>query len=179
MRKLLLCVVLLGVCLIPISVTGVSDQQETVVAETTEAGAADNAALPSSPAYISKISTMDGVTYLTVDYIQFLQGDEANRVFRQQEPDAGIDEAPDGYYILNEDKKMYTLPVADDAQVLMQIYNRSGSWDDADIVANEPISIAKLRSLFSGDNLEMMANFPYYLTVADGKVVRIVQQFIP
>ncbi|MDG0814206.1 hypothetical protein [Cohnella rhizosphaerae] len=179
MRKLLLCVVLLGICLIPLSVSGVSDKQETAVAQENGVEAANFASAPSYPAYISKITSMDGVTYLTVDYIQFLQGEEADRVFRQQEPDAGMDEAPDGYYILNEEKKTYTLPVAADAQVLMQIYNRSGSWDDADIVENEPISVAKLRSLFSGDNQELMGNFPYYVTVVDGKVVRIVQQFVP
>ncbi|CAI6083565.1 hypothetical protein [Cohnella sp. JJ-181] len=179
MRKLLLCVVLLGICLIPLSVSGLSDKQETAVAEENGVKAVDYASAPSYPAYISKMTTMDGVTYVTVDYIQFLQGAEADRVFRQQEPDAGMDEAPDGYYILNEEKKAYTLPVAADAQVLMQIYNRSGSWDDADIVENEPISIGKLRSLFSGDNEEQMANFPYYVTVADGKIVRIVQQFVP
>ncbi|MFC3803189.1 hypothetical protein [Cohnella sp. GCM10012308] len=179
MRKLLLCVVLLGICLIPLSVSGVSDKQETAVAEENGIEAINHASAPSYPAYISKITSMDGVTYVTVDYIQFLQGAEADRVFRQQEPDAGMDEAPDGYYILNEEKKTYTLPVASDVQVLMQIYNRSGSWDDADIVENEPISIAKLRSLFSGDNQELMENFPYYITVADGKIVRIVQQFIP
>ncbi|MBB6674740.1 hypothetical protein [Cohnella nanjingensis] len=178
MRKYLILIALVCLAVIPIGAAAVTDKQPHAAAETakTETAADD---LPSSPAYIAKIFTMGGTTYVKLDYIQWYQGSEADRVFREREQDPEMTEAPDGYYIVNDDPTLHTYAVVDDAEVFMQIYNRSGSWDDADIQADERITLRKFRSLFTKDNEEIMSSFPYRVTIANGKVVKIVQQFIP
>ena len=125
-----------------------------------------------------KISSKGGKTYVTADYIQWFEGEEANKVFRRHEQGSGLDEAPDGYYILNESKKLRTFQLADNAEVLMQIYNR-GKLEDTDVVWNQRITAKKFVQLFRNDGGFDLSGFPYHLTVKKGKIVKIVQQYIP
>lgn len=129
------------------------------------------------PAYIAGIYTKNDITYIEADYIQWYEGIEADRVFREKYPDSGLDGAPDGYFILNDNPKLLTLEVSQDAEVRMQIYRRSDESKSMDIQWNEPLSLDKFKSIFASQ--ELLHDYPYHLTVKDGKVVSIVQQYIP
>ncbi|MCC3377398.1 hypothetical protein [Cohnella sp. REN36] len=177
MRKTIYLIAILCLALLPMGTASVADRQPVALAERPDREASD--AGSSYPALIDKIFTKDGTTYVTIDYIQWYQGEEANRVFRERERDPDMTEAPDGYYIVNDDPALHTYPVRETAEVLMQIYNRSGSWEDADLQPDERISLRKFRSLFTKNDEDVMKSYPYHITVADGKVVKIVQQFIP
>ncbi|WNQ11159.1 hypothetical protein MJA45_26760 [Paenibacillus aurantius] len=128
------------------------------------------------PSYIRQLFTKQGHTYITADYIQWFEGEEADQAFRVDEPDAGLDYAPSGYYIRNVNPKLRTLEVAANVQVWMQTYDRSGKWtDDLHWNTRQPLSV--FRTLLGEDPLAK--EYPYHLTVKNGKVVRIVQQYIP
>jgi hypothetical protein len=129
------------------------------------------------PAYITNIYTKNGKTYIVADYIQWFEGKDANRIFTQKEPDSGLDSAPDGYYIINDNPKLRTFEVKGDAQVLMQIYERNENSDDTSMIWNENISVTKFKQLFSKEDL--LHAYPYHLTVVKGKISKIIQQFIP
>jgi hypothetical protein len=58
----------------------------------------------------------------------------------------------------------------------MQIYNRTGKPGEADIVWNEHIPLSKFIKIFAEDAI--LHEYPYHLTVKDGKVVKVIQQFI-
>ncbi|MNO16721.1 hypothetical protein D3C76_64080 [compost metagenome] len=116
---------------------------------------------------------------ITVDPILWYEGKEAEQAFAKYEPDAGIDGPPDGYYIVNEDEELQHYPIARDAEVLMQIYDRTGNAEDIDISWNEHITLEKLASLFLHKDLLDVSEFPYHLTIENGQVTRIVQQYIP
>ncbi|QYR19113.1 hypothetical protein KZ483_14130 [Paenibacillus sp. sptzw28] len=131
------------------------------------------------PAFIDRIYTKNGHTYITADYIQWFEGEAANRMFREREKDADMNEAPDGYYIINDSKKLRTFEVDHNAVVLMQIYDRTGKAADDDIVWNERIDVAKFRSLFKKDGIWDMSDYPYHLTIENNRIVKIVQQYIP
>ncbi|GGH32127.1 hypothetical protein GCM10008013_36340 [Paenibacillus segetis] len=129
--------------------------------------------------YIDQLNiNKDGGT-VTVDPIQWYEGEAAEVAFQANEPDAGIDGPPDGYYIVNDDEQLTRYPVAKDAEVLMQIYDRTGNLEDMDIQWNELISLEKFGEIFSHNELIDLSQFPYHITIKDGQVVRIVQQFIP
>ncbi|WP_256758118.1 hypothetical protein [Cohnella sp. WQ 127256] len=130
-------------------------------------------------AYIDQIYQKNGKIYLNADFIQWYEGEEANKVFREKEQDPEMTEAPDGYYIVNEDTQLQTLEVAADAKVFMQIYNRTGNVAEADIVWNEEISVAKLIEEMSEPSEMNLAEFPYHLEIHDNKVVKITQQYVP
>jgi hypothetical protein len=130
-------------------------------------------------AYINQIVEKNGKIYIDADYIQWFEGEQANQKFREIEKDPDMTEAPDGYYIVNDDSKVRTLEVADDATVLMQIYNRTGNIDEADIVWNERIPLGKFVDILKDDSEWDLKDFPYHLIVKNGVVVQIVQQYIP
>ncbi|MFD1179470.1 hypothetical protein ACFQ3W_24680 [Paenibacillus puldeungensis] len=116
---------------------------------------------------------------VTADPIQWYEGKAADKIFAEREPDAGIDGPPDGYYIVNDKEEQTEYPVAKDAQVLMQIYDRTGNPEDADIKWNEPITLEKFSKVFTHTDLIDLSGFPYHLTIANGEVVKIVQQYVP
>lgn len=130
-------------------------------------------------AYIDRLYQNDGRTYLDVDFIDWYEGEDANRVFREREQDPEMTEAPDGYYIVNDDTRLQSLEIAADTKVFMQIYNRTGNIEEADTVWNEQISVAKFISLFTEPSGMDMKDFPYHLTIENNRIVKITQQFIP
>ncbi|MCD9025494.1 hypothetical protein [Cohnella silvisoli] len=129
--------------------------------------------------YIDQIYQENGKTYIKADFIQWYEGEEANKVFREREHDPEMTEAPDGYYIVNDDTKLQTFEIAGDAKVYMQIYNRTGNIEEASTKWNEEISVAKFASLFSDESEMNMKDYPYHLTIENGIIVKITQQFIP
>jgi hypothetical protein len=129
--------------------------------------------------YIDQIYQENGQTYIKADFIEWYEGEEANKIFREREQDPEMTEAPDGYYIVNDDTQLQTLQIASDAKVYMQIYNRTGNVDEASTKWNEEISVAKFVSLLSDESEMSMKGFPYHLTIENGIIVKITQQFIP
>ncbi|GGD63069.1 hypothetical protein [Paenibacillus nasutitermitis] len=139
--------------------------------------------VPNNPkthtAFINKIDEDNGKTYLTVDDIQWFEGDAANQVFLKHNKDSGLDEAPDQYYILNESSELHTYEVSGNAEVIMQIYNRTGNLDELDVTWNEQIDLNKLSEAFADNDTFDLGAYPFHLTIENNKVVKIVQQYIP
>ncbi|SFM03280.1 hypothetical protein SAMN03159341_114112 [Paenibacillus sp. 1_12] len=129
------------------------------------------------PAYIQDMYTYHGKTYLVVDNIEWYEGKEADAVFVQREPEFGQMGAPSGYYIINDSTKLQTFEIQSDAAVLMQIYDRTGHPEDNQIIWNEPITLNKFKTIWSTDTV--LHEYPYHLTITNGEIVKIVQQYIP
>jgi hypothetical protein len=130
-------------------------------------------------AYIDSIYQKDGKLYVKADPIEWYEGEEANKVFREREQDPEMTETPDGYYIVNDDTALESLEIAADAKVFMQIYNRTGNVVEATTEWNEQIDIAKFVSLFSVDSDMYVIGSPYHLTVENNQIVKITQQYVP
>ncbi|GIO45028.1 hypothetical protein [Paenibacillus apis] len=156
---------------------------------TSSSGAADRKDSTARPAirdgqeltvYIDQLNlTGDGSGEIVVDPVQWYTGEEAKAEFAKYEPDAGIDGPPDGYFIVNESELLLPLAVAEDAVVIMQVYDRTGDFADVGIQWNERISLSKLDTLLHHTDIVDVRDFPYHLTIEDGKVTKIVQQYIP
>ncbi|MBS5910974.1 MAG: hypothetical protein KID09_10050 [Paenibacillus macerans] len=129
--------------------------------------------------YVNRLELCPRGGTLAADPILWYEGEEAAAAFAVHEPDAGIDGPPDGYYIVNDVKETVEYPVAKNAEVLMQIYDRTGRIEDIQVKWNEPVSLEKFGRLFGDNDLIDLSRFPYHLTIEGGQVVRIVQQFIP
>ncbi|MFC4812587.1 hypothetical protein [Paenibacillus sp. GCM10023250] len=129
--------------------------------------------------FIRGIDVKDGKETLQVDPIQWYEGKAADEQFLKAEPDSGLDGAPDGYYIVNEDETLETVEVDPQATVLMQIYDRTGSLVDATTEWNQSIPLAKFNAIYRNNGVLDVSDYPYHLTMKRGKVVKIVQQFIP
>lgn len=131
-------------------------------------------------AYISQLEHREGHLIIQVDDIQWYEGEEASKVFLEREQDTGnLDGPPDGYYIINDNEELTTYKISDNVEVLMQMYDRDGTYEGMDIIWNEPISLDKFESEFANNDMIDLKQFPYHLTIQDGVVVRIVQQYVP
>ena len=131
-------------------------------------------------AYITMLEHAEGHLIIEADAIQWYEGEAASKVFLEREQDTGdLDGPPDGYYIINDNEELATYEVSDNVEVLMQIYDRDGTYEGMDIIWNESISLNKFQSAFENDEFMDLSQFPYHLTIEDDVVVRIVQQYVP
>ncbi|MBB3113473.1 hypothetical protein FHS18_005585 [Paenibacillus phyllosphaerae] len=129
--------------------------------------------------FVTGVSQANGTLTLTTDAIDWYEGTEADRVFLEREPDSGLDATPDGYYIVNDDEQAKAYPVDPKAEVLMQIYDHTGNIEELDTNWNETITLDKFASIFPNSDILDLSQFPYHLTITDGVVTKIVQQYIP
>jgi len=131
-------------------------------------------------AYVEGIERINGHYVLSVDYIDWYEGAAATAIFRERESDPEVTEPPDGYYIVNDDTTLQTIELPDDALIQMQIYDRGGE-EPSDIVPDETIKADKFATLVSKGEAAAInvQDFPYHLTIVNGRAVRVVQQFIP
>ncbi|MGP0584554.1 hypothetical protein [Paenibacillus timonensis] len=129
--------------------------------------------------YLNEVDLGTGGGTLTGDPILWYQGEEASAIFAEREPDAGIDGPPDGYYIVNDTEEAIAYPVSPEAEIWLQIYDRTGQPEDIEIMGDEAVSLQKFNELFKKSDLLDLSQFPYHLTIQNGQVVRIVQQYVP
>jgi hypothetical protein len=116
-----------------------------------------------SPAYIHFVD-VPGRT-ITVDVIQVLTGDEADRAYEARTGDAG--RVPNDYFIVNQSPRLRTLPVADDVVVSLVRLSEDQSPD------SDPGTFAELpRWVGRGAN-------HFRITVEDGTVTAIDEQYTP
>ncbi|WP_379392718.1 hypothetical protein [Paenibacillus lentus] len=153
---------------------------------TSSSGAAEPGYIPveqtpdTKVVYIEQLNSLaDGKNELTVDEIQWYEGEAAEQAFLKHEPDAGIDGPPDGYYIVNEDHELMSYPIAENAKILMQIYDRTGDIEDMDIQWDEQVTLEQFKSILENAEWIDVRDFPFHITVKDGTIVQIVQQYIP
>lgn len=131
--------------------------------------------------YIHTLQTEDGKTVLTADEIEWYEGADADRIFAELDPEgaAELGGTPDGYYIVNDSDVLSTYPIADKASVLMQIFDHTGNLEDLDINWNENISLGQFEEAFAKTDIFDLSQSPYHLTIQDGQVTSIVQQYTP
>lgn len=131
--------------------------------------------------YIHTIQSDHGKFSITADEINWYQDAEADRVFAERDPEgaAEIGGAPDGYYIVNDVDTLTAYPIAEDAKVTMQIYDHTGNMEDLDIKWDEPITLQQFVDHFNTTDIIDLSQFPYHITVQDGVITSIVQQYVP
>ncbi|KAI7257798.1 hypothetical protein KC345_g10696 [Hortaea werneckii] len=131
--------------------------------------------------YIHALNTLKGHTTLTGDEIEWYEGAAADAIFAEREPEAAaeIGGVPDGYYIVNDSDSLTAYPVAPDAKVTMQIYDHTGNLEELDIKWNEALSLQQFIREFAKTDVFDLSQSPYHLTIQDGQIVSIVQQYTP
>lgn len=131
--------------------------------------------------YIHDLQSKNGITYLTADEIEWYEGKEADRIFAERDPEAAAElgGVPDSYYIVNDSDSLTSYPVKDHAAVTMQIFDHTGNIEDLDIRWNESISFDQFTAEFAKTDIFDLSQSPYHLTIQDGQVVAIEQQYTP
>lgn len=108
---------------------------------------------------------------LVVDVIQFLTGDAARTA---STADGHGAEVPNDYYIRNVNPMLRTLPFAEAAEVTVLDSSVGGS----DAARSVPADIATLARVV-GLRVDPGDGNPFWITVADGRVVKVEEQYLP
>jgi hypothetical protein len=99
------------------------------------------------------------------DLIQFYWGDDATREAAKDHQESP---PPNDYYIRNINPRLRTLPVRADASITVNSLSFGSQTD-------HPVSLARLAILtHSSDEWP-----PFWITVREGQVVKIAQQWVP
>ncbi len=141
---------------------------------------------PASPSASPVLADGRSAAYLTVldiphrsitfDLIEFLTGDAAKKAWQKANPGSGDDGPDDDYYIVNDNPKLRTLPVAANVTVSV-LQNDGGSPQTATItLAALPGYLAKAKPDTTDHKLSYN---PWWLTVQNGQIVKIEEQFVP
>lgn len=166
-----------------------SPTEEEEEDEETTTTAAGDVARPTTTA-LSSSGTFDAngrnAVYLTsidtsrrkisFDVIQFLTGDAAVQEYRRQNPDDPQGEPPNDYMIRNENTQVRTAGV--DAGVVVQLV-RLREDGDADL---DPGTFDELPRYLEPDappDSPFLSHNPFWLTLRNGVVVRIEEQYVP
>lgn len=139
--------------------------------------------------FLTQISASE----IVADYAQWLTGDEANQAAFEDGEIPSIEEGvPNGYYIRNTNPRLRTLPLDDDVEVWLT----SPAGDSVDPIE---VSFEEWQSLFNDGipwdpDIEEVPPWeaphfgyfgagtvyaPYWLTILDGAVIAIEQQYVP
>jgi hypothetical protein len=122
-------------------------------------------------AIVTGVRTSGGTHYVTLDYIQFLTGDAAAAA-----AEARGDESPppNDYYIVNENPRLreFALPPSATVRVI--------HGDDASlIVEGRSITVAEWVALATGSDRAVHRSNFYWVTVEDGTITSLEQQYLP
>jgi hypothetical protein len=127
--------------------------------------------------YVLSIDTVPDPATLEFDVAEFLVGEEANTA---AEEDGAITEGegvPNDYYIRNEDTLTQPLDISPDVEVT-RVQCPAGCEEDV------PGDFAELAATFDGRDYDLTdpyrgSDTQYWLTIDDGQVVDIDEQYLP
>jgi hypothetical protein len=110
----------------------------------------------------------NGSTRVRFDLAYFYQGARAQREAAERG-----DEVVSGYYIVNDNARLRTLPVADDVEVEYIPASRCCELQPGNIDAWLEAVLATNPTDYAGTNV------PWWFTVEGGEITRIEQQYLP
>ncbi|MBU1177588.1 hypothetical protein KJ903_00035 [Patescibacteria group bacterium] len=156
-------------------------QLQSKQAETTETSAepsqkiivADEKAL----GYITKVYDKDGKRYLDIDYIQWLTGEDAKQAMVEDGLCESVADCvvTNDYHIKNQNSKIRTFEISTDTKIYMQtldIETKGINWD-------QEITYDIFKGLFATEVIEQQQYIPYHISIKDGIVIEIAEQYIP
>ena len=126
--------------------------------------------------YIRSVSTAGPAATLAFDEAEFLTGDEAQRAAEEDGVVQPGEPVPNDYYIRNPDKTTQTLPIATDAKITARrcsLCRKGQPGDLEDFLASFMKTGQTYADPYRG------AKSQYWLTIENGTVVAIDEQYVP
>jgi hypothetical protein len=118
--------------------------------------------------YVTRASGADGTTRIRFDLAYFYQGQRAEREAAERG-----DEVVSGYYIVNDNPRLRTLPLADAVEVEYIPSSQCCELQTGDIDAWVEAVLATNPTDYPGTTV------PWWFTVEGGAITRIEQQYLP
>jgi hypothetical protein len=161
----------------PTAATSSGPSGATATGATGSTGATGAAAELEDGRHFGWITEIDPTGSLTFDLAYFYTGDEANEIAAERGDETPV---PNDYYIVNDNPKLRDLDVAFDPEISVFDWNRCcdervtvGIATFADVMSNPDGFVEDDGRLYYGQAS------PYWVTVADGAVTEIEEQYLP
>ncbi|MBN2247384.1 MAG: hypothetical protein JW733_01650 [Coriobacteriia bacterium] len=150
-----------------------STAPETETAPAADAPTTAETPAPSErvPALVVSVRIEDGATILTVDYIQFLTGDEASAAAADRGDESP---PPNDYYIVNDNTRLREFTVQDGISVLTVVQDDGTSDPGGHLL---PLNDWVTR--LSGPAGDAFRSSFYWLTVSGETITTVEQQYLP
>jgi hypothetical protein len=126
--------------------------------------------------YIRSVSTAGPTATLAFDAAEFLVGDEAQRAAEEDGAVPRGEPVPNDYYVRNPDKSTKTLRVAADAEITAR---RCHLCRDGQPGTVDDFLASFMRTAQGYADPYRGAKSQYWLTIDDGTVVAIDEQYVP
>ena len=123
--------------------------------------------------FVEEVDASGGT--LVLDLAYFLTGEAANEAAAERGDEVPV---PNDYYIVNDNPRLRTLTLADDVELsLLDWSNCCDERFDGDL---ETFAQAIEEGMVEAGGAVYNGNLsPYWLTIEDGEIVRIEEQFLP
>jgi hypothetical protein len=165
------------VLLVTAALGGCGGSEEPGGATATTAAPASSAATPTTsepveladgrhPVYVKTVDPAQQT--LTFDLIQFFTGDAATKAAAEDNEESP---PPNDYYIRNVNPRLRTLPVAADAPITVNVLAAQSTGSST---KNVSVTLAELAGYFPNSGTP-----PFWITVDQGQVTKMAQQFLP
>jgi len=126
--------------------------------------------------YIRSVSTAGATATLVFDEAEFLTGKEAQQAAEEDGAVEPGEAVPNDYYIRNPDKTTRTLPIANDAEVTAKRCQPCRNGQPGEL-GPFLASFMKGRQTYADPYRGKYTL--YWLTIEDGQVVAIDEQYVP
>ena len=118
------------------------------------------------PVYLKTVDA--GQQTITFDLIQFFTGDAATKAAAEDNQESP---PPNDYYIRNVNPRLRTLPVAAGAPITVNVL---AAWSTGSSTKDVSVTLDELAAYFPNSGTA-----PFWITVEQGQVTKIAQQFVP
>lgn len=127
--------------------------------------------------YIKKVFSKAGKNYLAIDYIQWLNGAEAEKAMREDGkcPKNGECIVLDDYYIRNVNPLVRTFEISPDAEITMQTYD----MEETGLIQPQKISLSQFSWIFAPKVNSRLKDVPYIVEISSNQIMKINEQYVP
>ncbi|HKB20660.1 MAG TPA: hypothetical protein VKC65_06555 [Gaiellaceae bacterium] len=167
---------LLTLALVAAGCGGGGDEQVVPEPATTQAATTTRSMPAEHFGYIRSVSTAGATATLVFDEAEFLTGKEAQQAAEEDGAVEPGEAVPNDYYIRNPDKTTRTLPIANDAEVTAKRCQPCRNGQPGEL-GPFLASFMKGRQTYADPYRGKYTL--YWLTIEDGQVVAIDEQYVP
>jgi len=123
------------------------------------------------PAMVTSTRTAGGTQYLTLDYIQFLTGDEAANAAAERGDESP---PPNDFYIVNDNPRLREFPIQ--PGITVRVVAEDGGTVNPE---GYDLSLDDWLAQITGPEADAYLASFYWVTITDGTITAIEQQYLP
>jgi hypothetical protein len=129
--------------------------------------------------FIKNLEEQAGIVNISFDQAEWFNGIETEKALREDglcaDPEHGC-EPPNGFYIRNQEDETVSLQVSEQVDIVMQTLSHRS---DGTFNSDEKIGLDRFRKAYNSESTDHLRLVPYWITIENGIVTTIREQYVP